>query len=54
MIDWISRLLLDAGGVVAGLFISKDRAEFDVISDDGRDAHTGRVPLPACVWEIPE
>jgi hypothetical protein len=32
MIDWITRLLLDAGAVVTGLFISKDRSEFDVIS----------------------
>jgi hypothetical protein len=32
MIDWIARVLLSAGGIVAGLFISKDRSEFDVIS----------------------
>ncbi len=32
MIDWVVRALLDAGASVAGLFVSKDRSEFDVIS----------------------
>ena len=32
MIDWIVRVLLDAGARVAGLFVSKDRSEFDVIA----------------------
>ena len=32
MFDWVGRVLLDAGASVAGLFVSKDRSEFDVIS----------------------
>ena len=32
MIDWIVRVLLVAGARVAGLFVSKDRSEFDVIA----------------------
>jgi hypothetical protein len=32
VIDWIVRVLLDAGAGVASLFISKDRSEFDVMS----------------------
>jgi hypothetical protein len=32
MIDWVVRVLLDSGASVAGLFVSKDRPEFDVIS----------------------
>ena len=32
MIDWIAQGLLDAGASVAGLFISEDRSEFDVMS----------------------
>ena len=32
MSDWIAQGLLDAGASVAGLFISKDRSEFDVMS----------------------
>jgi len=32
MFDWVGRVLLDAGASVAGLFVSRDRSEFDVIS----------------------
>ena len=32
MIDGIAQGLLEAGASVAGLFISKDRSEFDVMS----------------------
>jgi len=32
MSDWIAQGLLDAGASVAGLFISEDRSEFDVMS----------------------
>jgi hypothetical protein len=32
MIDWLVRLFQDAGDAVAGLCISKDRFEFDVVS----------------------
>ena len=32
MIDWITQGLLDAGASIAGLFMSKDRSEFDVMS----------------------
>jgi hypothetical protein len=32
MFDGIAQGLLDAGASVAGLFISKDRSEFDVMS----------------------
>ena len=32
MIDWITQGLLDDGASIAGLFMSKDRSEFDVTS----------------------
>jgi hypothetical protein len=32
MIDWVVRVLLDAGASVAGLFVSKDQSQFDVIA----------------------
>ena len=32
MIDWIVRVLLDSGASVAGLFVSKDQSQFDVIA----------------------
>jgi hypothetical protein len=32
MIEWVVRLFQEAGDTVAGLCISKDRFEFDVIS----------------------
>jgi len=32
MIDWITQGLLDDGASIAGLFMSKDRSAFDVMS----------------------
>ena len=32
MIDWVVRVLLDAGASVAGLFVSKDQSQFEVIA----------------------
>jgi hypothetical protein len=32
VIDWIVRVLLDSGASVAGLFVSKDQSQFDVIA----------------------